>query len=295
MTLSPRITPHLWYDKQAKEAAEFYSGLFQNARIHSVRTLRDTPSGDFETVSLELCGQPFTFMSAGPMFKFTPAVSFLVACTATEEVDALARALIDGGSALMPLGTYGFSERFAWVHDRYGVSWQLMFAGAAKQHITPTLMFVGAQCGRAEEAVRFYASVLRDARVGDILRYGSDEPPDSEGTVKHAAFTLEGQAFAAMDSAHAHQFTFSEAISFMVNCDTQADIDYYWDALSADPSAEACGWLKDKFGVSWQITPSALGVMMSDPDQHRVDRVTQAFLPMKKLDLAVLQKAFDGN
>ena len=100
-------------------------------------------------------------------------------------------------------------------------------------------MFVGEQCGKAEEAIRFYASVFRDAKVGDILRYGRGEEPDREGTVKYAAFTLEGQEFAAMDSAREHDFSFNEAISFMVHCDTQEEIDYYWGKLSADPEAEA--------------------------------------------------------
>ena len=109
-----------------------------------------------------------------------------------------------------------------------------------------------------------------------------------------ADFMLEGQWFAAMDSAHEHNFAFNEAISFMVYCDTQEEIDYYWDKLSAVPEAEQCGWLKDTYGLSWQIVPTAMDKMMAKGTKEQIDRVTQAFLKMKKFDLAELQKAYEG-
>jgi predicted 3-demethylubiquinone-9 3-methyltransferase (glyoxalase superfamily) len=109
-------------------------------------------------------------------------------------------------------------------------------------------------------------------------RYSKGEEPDREGTIKHAAFTLEGQEFAAMDSARAHDFSFNEAISFIVHCETQEEIDYYWEKLSADPTAEQCGWLKDKYSLSWQIVPTVLGKMLNDKDDEKVVRVTKAFL-----------------
>src|SRR5437867_6590375 len=197
-----KITPHLWFDKGAKEAAGFYTSIFKDSEIRNTTTLHNTPSGTVDLVTVKLLGQEFMLISAGPYFKFTPAVSFLVACNSKEEVDALWGELSEGGSALMEIGEYPFSEKYGWVQDRYGLSWQLMFMGGRKikQKITPTLMFVGKQCGRAEEAINFYASVFRNARIGDILRYGKGEAPDEEGTIKHAGFTLEGQGFAAMDS-----------------------------------------------------------------------------------------------
>ena len=230
-TLMEKITPHLWFDKEAKEAAEFYISTFKGSKIKNTTTLHNTPSGMVDIVTIELSGQEFTLISAGPYFKFTPAVSFIVGCSTKEEVDALWKKLSEGGSALMELGEYPFSEKYGWLQDRYGLSWQVMFMGnhKIKQKITPTLMFVGRQCGKAEEAINFYASVFKDGQIGGILRYGKGEEPDREGTIKHAEFTLEGQEFAAMDSAHGHNFTFNEAISFMVHCDTQDEIDYYWD------------------------------------------------------------------
>lgn len=292
-----KITPHLWFDKEAKQAAESYVALFENSRITNVATLHDTPSGSVDVVSFELSGQAFMAISAGPLFKFNPSVSFLVACHTKQEVDTLWKKLSDGGMVLMELGAYPFSERYGWLQDRYGLSWQLMFVGGreVRQKITPTLMFVGKVCGKAEDAIRFYVSVFRNAKVGNILRYGQGEAPDKPGTVKHAAFTLEGQEFAAMDSARAHDFAFNEAISFMVYCDTQEDINYYWEKLSAVPEAEQCGWLKDKYGLSWQIVPVAMDEMMRSDDAVKIARVTKAFLRMKKFDIAELERAYEGR
>ena len=156
-------------------------------------------------------------------------------------------------------------------------------------------MFVGTVCGKTEEAVTFYTSVFRNAKTFFLTRYGKGEEPDKEGTIKYVAFTLEGTEFSAMDSAHEHHFAFNEAISFLVPCETQAEIDYYWEKLSADSQAEQCGWLKDKFGLSWQIWPTAIGEMMKNGTREQIDRITQAFLPMKKFDIATLQKAYDGT
>ena len=152
-----KIVPHLWYDKEAREAAEFYASIFPDSKVTSVTTLHDTPSGDADVVSFELAGQPFMAISAGPLFKF------------------------------------------------------------------------------------------------------------------------------------------NESISFIVQCETQAEIDDYWQKLSADPEAEQCGWLKDKFGLSWQIVPTRMDEMLTNGTEEQVARVTQAFMPMKKLDIAALERAYAGR
>jgi predicted 3-demethylubiquinone-9 3-methyltransferase (glyoxalase superfamily) len=252
------ITPHLWFDKEAKEAAEFYVSNIPNSKVKNINTLRNTPSGDCDVVSFELAGQPFMSISAGPFFKFNPSVSFHLACRTKDEVDALWEKFSKGGKVLMELGEYPFSERYGWLEDNYGLSWQIIYSGdnPVKQRITPVLTFVGDMAGKAEEAIHFYVSVfsagdttgLSEAQI--LARYGKGEDPDKEGTVKYAQFTLRGQEFGAMDSAREHNFNFNEAISFMVYCDTQKEIDYYWNKLSADPKSEQCGWLKDKFGLS---------------------------------------------
>jgi predicted 3-demethylubiquinone-9 3-methyltransferase (glyoxalase superfamily) len=298
-TITQKITPHLWYDNNAKEAARFYISIFKDSKIKNMTTLHNTPSGTVEIFTVELLGQEFTLISAGPLFKFNPSISFLVVCPTKEEVDELWKKLTEGGgTTLMELGEYPFSEKYGWVQDKYGLSWQAMFIGdrKIKQRIIPTLMFVGKQCGKAEEAINFYASVFEDARVGDILRYSKGEEPDKEGTVKHASFMLEGQEFAAMDSAREHNFAFNEAISFIVHCETQKEIDYYWEKLSAYPEAEQCGWLKDKYGLPWQIVPNLMDKMLNDDnDTKKIARVTEAFLQMKKLDIAKLKEAYESG
>ncbi len=291
-----KITPHLWFDKEAKEAADFYVSVFPDSKITSSTTLHDTPSGDALIVGMELAGQPFTLINGGPLFKFTPAISFMVGCKTVEEVDELWGKLSDGGKALMELSEYPFSKKYGWTADKYGLTWQLMVVdGDISQKITPSLMFVGDNFGKAEEAINFYASVFRDAKVGDMMRYPSEMGPDQAGKIMYADFTLENQGFAAMDGAGKHDFTFNEAVSLMVSCKDQAEIDYYWEKLSAVPESEQCGWLKDIYGVSWQIIPENLGEVMSQKDPEKMARVTQAFLKMKKFDLAELEKAAQGE
>jgi predicted 3-demethylubiquinone-9 3-methyltransferase (glyoxalase superfamily) len=299
-----KITPHLWFDKEAKEAAEFYTSLFPDSKITNTTMLHDTPSGDADIVSFELAGQTFMAISAGPEFKFNPSVSFFVNFDpsrdkdARKNLDALWEGLSEGGTALMPLDKYPFSERFGWIQDKFGLSWQLILTnpeGEERPFIIPSLMFVGDVAGRAEEAINLYLSVFRDSRMGAIMRYGPGQEPDQEGTVMFADFMIEKQWFAAMDSAHEHHFAFNEAISFIVHCDDQVEIDYYWERLSAIPEAEQCGWLKDKFGVSWQIVPTDMDEMMAKGTREQIDRVTQTFLPMKKLIIADLKKAYEGE
>ena len=292
-----KITPHVWFDKEAKEAAEYYTSIFENSEIKNITTLHDTPSGDAVTVNLTLMGQEFMFISAGPYFKVNPSISFLVAVKTRDEVEYVWKMLSDGGQALMELGEYPFSEKYGWIQDKYGLSWQIMFVDnrKIKQNITPTLMFVGDVCGKTEEAIQFYASVFYDATIGEILRYEEGEEPDKVGTIKHVSFSLEGFELAAMDSALKHEFSFNEAISFIVNCNNQDEIDYYWGKLSALPEAEQCGWLKDKYGISWQIVPSMMSDLLSTKDEKRAQRVTEAFLKMKKFDIKTLRKAYEGT
>lgn len=290
------IVPHLWFDKEAKEAAEFYISLFDQSKLIDTDVLHDTPSGDVETVYFELAGQPFEAISAGPYFKFNPSVSLMVACSTAEEVDTLWKALSEGGTELMPLGEYPFSRRYAWVQDRYGLSWQLSLTDGNKpaQKITPSLLFSGAANGRAEEAVRFYSKVFQDSGIDVVSQYGEGEADSSVAKVNYIGYRLLGQAFSAMDNGFDVDFTFNEAISFMVYCDTQKEIDYYWEKLSHVPEAEACGWLKDQFGVSWQIVPSEMSEMLSTGTEEQIQRVVEAFLQMKKFDIATLKKAFIG-
>ncbi len=162
------------------------------------------------------------------------------------------------------------------------------------QKITPNLWFDG----QAEEAVRFYTSIFKDSEIGHIARYGKEGfeiHSQPEGTVMTIEFQIEGQKFEALNGGP--QFRFNEAISFIVHCETQEEVDYYWDRLGegGDESAQACGWLKDRFGVSWQVVPTALYELLQDPDPEKSGRVMQAMLQMKKLDIPALQRAHRGD
>lgn len=243
-------------------------------------------------------------ISAGPFFKINPSVSFFVNFDPSREKDASEKLdeawdkLSEGGTVLMPLGKYPFSERYGWIQDKFGLSWQLILTnpeGDERPAILPSLLFVGDQCGKAEEAITFYLSVFKNAKQGLLARYPQGMEPDKEGSVMFADFMLENQWFAAMDSAHDHKFGFNEAVSFVVYCDTQEEIDYYWEKLSAVPEAEECGWLKDQFGISWQIVPREMNEMMSKGSPEQMERVTKAFLKMKKFDLAQLREAYKGQ
>jgi len=162
------------------------------------------------------------------------------------------------------------------------------------QKIAPNLWFDT----QAEEAARFYASIFPNSGIGRMTRYGKERREAagiSEGTVMTVEFELEGQPFVALNGGP--YFKFTEAVSFIVHCEDQEEIDYYWGKLSegGDPKAQVCGWLKDRFGVSWQIVPRALTEMLCDPDQEKAERVTKALLQTKaKIDLHALRQAYEG-
>lgn len=291
-----KITPHIWFDTEAKEATALYISLFADSKIKNVTTLHNTPSGDSDIVSFTLAGQDFMAISAGPYFKLNPAVSLFVVFDNEEEIDKVWNTLIEGGKALMPYDTYPWAKKYGWLQDKYGLSWQLSMSENHQmgQKITPSFMFTQDKSGKAKEAIEYYMSVFPDSHTEMIVPYEKGDG-DTEGFIKHARFSLAGQNFIAMDSSGPHEFIFNEAISFIVHCDTQEEIDMYWEKLSSVPESEQCGWCKDQFGVSWQIVPTAMNKMMASGDAEKIGRVTQAFLKMKKFDIAELQKAFDGE
>lgn len=298
-----KIIPHLWFNTEAKEAAEFYVSAFKDSRITGHTVLKDTPSGDADLLTFDLAGYSFMAISAGPYFTINPSISFMVNFDPSrgeskEDLNALWEKLSEGGKPLMPLGEYPFSKWYGWIEDRFGVSWQLILTnpeGEPRPFIMPSLLFTKEACGKAEEATDYYLSVFKDSARGAIARYPAGSEPDKEGTLMFTDFTLAGQWFVAMDSAQQHAFQFNEGVSLLINCETQDEIDYFWEKLSAVPEAEQCGWLKDRFGVSWQVSPVRLAAMMRDGTPEQVARVTRAFLGMKKFDLATLEAAYEGT
>lgn len=291
-----KITPFLWFDNQAEEAMNFYTSVFKNSKTGQISRYGEVGPGEpgsVLTASFELEGLQFTALNGGPAFNFTPAISFFVNCDSQGEIDELWERLSEGGSVLMPLDQYPFSEKFGWLADKYGLNWQLNL-GARPQKIVPFLLFVGEQHGKAEEAIKFYTSLFKDSGIENIAHYGPGQE-EQEGTVMHAVFRLSGQEFMAMESNREHQFTFTEAISLYVDCDSQEEVDYFWEKLGegGDENAQQCGWLKDKYGLSWQIVPSVLIELMGDPDPEKARRVTEAMLQMKKIEIPALERAYE--
>lgn len=296
--MAQKITPCLWFDTHTEEAIKLYSSCFNGVKMVSIKRYPDGYTegplagmeGKVLTAIFELAGQRFMALDGGPTFKFTPAISFFVNCETTAEVDHLWATLSEGGTILMPLQAYPFSEKFGWTADRFGVNWQINL-GPRAQKITPFLMFVGEQHGKAQEALHFYQSLFSNSgteRVQD-----EDATPEANAT-QQTVFQLHGQDFMALDSSFDHAFTFNEALSLYIECDSQAEVDHFWHALSAHPQAEQCGWLKDRYGVSWQVVPSVLSEFLEDLDPEKARRAMDAMMQMKKIDIAALEQARAG-
>ncbi len=278
------IYPALWFDGKAREAAEFYCFVFDSSVLETQSKFATT---------FKAWNQKFLCINGGPEFIPNPSISFYVVYENKNELDYAWEKLMDGGTVMMPLDKYDWSQRYGWLRDKYNISWQLTL-GIVKevgQKISPSLMFTESQNGNAEKAIEFYTSVFNNSSVDGIFRY-TDNHDDTAGNIAHARFRLENSVFMAMDSSYPHGFSFNEAISMVVECQTQEEIDYYWGKLSAFPEAEQCGWLKDQFGVSWQIIPEALDKMMANTE--RAPKVASAFLKMKKLDLKKLEEAYNS-
>lgn len=300
MATDQKIVPHLWYNNTAEQAAQCYSQLLPDSAIGHIgryseagQAQHQQPAGAVMSLEVSVAGYQLVLINGGPMFRPTPALSFFLHFDQEAALAQAWTALSAGGTVRMPLDRYPWSPLYGWVDDVHGVSWQLLLQEAPASPLTPSLLFTGAVAGQAEAAIEHYSSLFPDSAMHAAMRHDGSGP-DAAGTLLQASFQLAGQSFRAADSAHNHQFGFSEATSLLVLCDSQAEIDHYWQALSAVPEAEACGWLKDRFGVSWQIVPRVLIEGLKDPDPATVQRVTEAFMSMKKLDMATLQRASKG-
>jgi len=278
--MTNQIYPCLWFDGQAKAAAEFYCSIIGNSKI-----MNDTPL----VVTFELNGNLIMGLNGGPMFKINPSISLFVTSKSISETNEIWNQLIVGGQALMPIDKYPWSERYGWLQDKFGVTWQISVADGeeAQLKITPSMLFTGTQFGKAEEAIHFYSSVFEPSSVEALYHYPAED--NNSGKVMYSEFKLNGYHLIVMDGPGVHDFSFNEAFSFVVSCETQEEIDYYWEKLTDGGEESKCGWLKDKFGISWQIVPSVLSKLMTDPEKSH--RVIQAFMKMKKFDIDTLLNA----
>ena len=211
-----------------------------------------------------------------------------------EEADRLYEGLAVGGEVIMPIGPYSWSKRYGWIKDKFGVSWQII-TGRREQGtevIAPCLMFQEANKGKTEAAMRFYTDCFANGRIEHIEHYLEGEGPI--GYVKHGRllYSLGGQTMFAMDSPFDYGFNFNEAISLQVMCSNQKELDSYWEALTDGGEHSQCGWLKDRFGISWQVVPAALITWMQNTDSNAWDRAFEAMMSMHKLDIKTLESLF---
>ncbi|MGZ3774265.1 MAG: VOC family protein [Pseudobdellovibrionaceae bacterium] len=287
-----KISSCLWFNNQAEEAARFYVSLFKNSKISKVVRYGESASevsgqkkGSVMTVDFEIEEQNILGLNGGPQFKFTPALSFFVWCETEREIDQLWKNLTQGGTVRMELDTYPFAQKYGWVTDKFGVEWQFMLSNH-KQKIAPCLLFVDKLFGKGEEAMNFYMSLFDNSKVEFMARN------ESTNTIAHAVFSLNGQNFVLMEGQGNHNYSFSNAFSLVINCDTQQEIDLYWTKLSEGGQAGQCGWLTDKYGIAWQVVPKVLEKMISDTNTTKSEKVMKAMLTMQKLDIKDLEQAY---
>lgn len=299
LTDNQKITPFLWFDNNAEEAVRFYSYVFDKSRIKTVTRYGESGAkasgqekGSIMTISFEIEGYEMVGINGGPVLNINPSLSFFINCDTVEEVDSLWAKLSKNGNIMMELNRYPFAEKYGWVEDKFGVSWQIITL-KSEQKITPCLMFSGNHHLMAEDAINFYISVFRNSKINFLARYEANQGP--EGAIVHCNFSLEDKQFLAMDSHERMPIDFTPGVSMVINCNTQEEIDYYWEKLTegSDESTQQCGWLQDKFGFSWQVIPTVWVQIMSECDPARTERAMKAILTMKKIDIKALQKAIE--
>ncbi len=274
--MANKIIPSLWFDSQAKEAFDFYTDVFPNSSI-----IKDNGV----VVEVNIMGLNFIGINGGPIFKPTPAISFMPVFESKEEIDQVWNKLLDGGQILMPLQQYPFSEHYGWIADKYGYNWQLYYGkleNVNHQAIVPTLMYCGEQQGKCKEALKFYEDLFPDFELQGVMEY--PEGP-IKGQVQHTQFKANGVTLAAMDSGVPQPFTFNEATSMTILCKDQEEIDYYWNKITEAGEESMCGGCTDQFGVSWQVVPKDINKLLQNQNAGA------ALMKMKKIEISSLVNA----
>ncbi|KFC38008.1 VOC family protein [Elizabethkingia anophelis] len=280
------IFPCLWCNGDAKESAEFYCQVFGG------KITVDTPV----VINIELFGQKLMLLNAGPQFEKNPSISFLINCASEEDVQHYWDQLSEGGMVLMELDSYPWSKKYGWIKDKYGTTWQLYFGEMQEQRLVPTLMFMHRNNGKAMEAMEFYTSTFPESKIEGVLKYkdGGENEEDPEN-VQHAQFVINNYMLSCMDSSLDHKFDFNEGISLVIMTNDQKETDHLWNTLISGGGRESmCGWLKDQYGVSWQIVPKKLIELMNDTDPAKSQKVVQAMLKMQKIIIAHLEEAYNS-
>lgn len=295
------ITPSIWCNGSAEEQLAFYGRTFRSVEVlaheryptEGLPEFQQSLAGQTLFIELAIHGVRLQLTNAGPEFRPTPAISFLVNFDpsvwpdAREYLSHVWSLIGEGGMVRMPLGEYPHSAHYGWVEDKWGVNWQLMLtdpSGSPRPAIVPNALFVGAVTWRAREAAQYWIDSIPGSSWGRVVPFSADSGVP-EGAVLFSDFQLQGTWLSAMDGGPDHDFSFGEGVSLVVEASDQAELDAIWSALSAVPEAEACGWCKDRFGVSWQVVPANLGELMASPGAHG------RLMGMKKIIIADLAGA----
>lgn len=298
--MTQKIVPNIWFAGNAGEAGEFYTTALPQTSAHvAMRYPDELPDfqkgleGEPVVVDLDVAGFRITMINSDDTARPTPSISFMLnfdplmfdgdADAARTALDETWAALSDGGQALMPLGEYPFSPHYGWVQDRFGVSWQLMLTdptGDPRPFVITQIMFSGDVQDRAREAVDLYLSLFDDTAYGTVVAYEQASGTAAAGSIMFGEFRIGEQWFSFMDSNVRHEFGFTPGVSLEIRCADQAEIDHFWNVLSAVPDAEQCGWLVDRYGVSWQVVPQNMDELLAKPGAY------QRMLGMKKLVIA---------
>ncbi|MEJ6489518.1 VOC family protein [Leucobacter sp. USCH14] len=280
------IVPNIWCQGNAEEVGDFYASVFPDTTAEVESRYPETGLLDFQkplagaplTVAVSLSGYRLTLINAGDEFAPNPSISMFLMFgdaafggreAARRTLDQVWERLSEDGTVLMPLDAYPFSPHYGWVQDRFGMSWQLSLNDdddADAEFVMPSLMFGGAAQNRAAAARDRYIEVFDNAALVGSFPYGEQTGPATADALMYSDFRIGEQMFAVMDSGVEQDFTFDSGVSLEVHCADQAEIDRLWNALSAVPEAEQCGWLVDEFGVSWQIVPADMGELMKRPN-----------------------------
>jgi predicted 3-demethylubiquinone-9 3-methyltransferase (glyoxalase superfamily) len=282
---TPIISTCLWFDSEAAEAAALYKAAFPDMKI--IRETGKDGQAGFYSVTFEIGGHRFMAMNGGRS-PLTPAISFSYHCRTVAEVDELWQQLSTDGMVMMPLQQYDWNERYGFLQDRFGVSWQLFLNPDAAVRLMPCLLFPYQKNGDAVAAMELYTKAIPDSEIKAWFPYPEGEV---KGNVMYGDFLLHGQLYSAMDSGVAMPATFTDAVSLLVQVADQEKLDKIYDCLVEEGEAAPCGWLKDRFGVWWQVVPADLGSYIFHEDKQKAKQAMAAMLQMQKIEISKLQQA----
>jgi len=283
--MNTNIFPCYWFNQNGAEAARFYASIFRNSKVSC-----ETPMVN----NIEIEGQTLMFLNGGPMFQPNLTLSLMMMCASKDEAESYYQKLSENGKIMMPLDSYPWSDCYAWVEDQYGISWQIYYSSEAyQQKFSPVMMFTGENNGKCKEALAYYTSIFPNSKIEGIMEYEQGQG-DTAGNVAHAQFIINDYVMMAMDSSHDHKVNFTEGTSMTVMTRDQEETDYYWNHLSKDGQESRCGWLKDKYGFSWQIVPHRLIELTNTHEVEKAQKAFGAMMSMNKIIIKDIEDAYNS-